>query len=86
MQIRWILFFRLAGKLFAKAIARTWSRYYLAGDLINASITSTQPTMKNKPPNGVIGPRIETRVGERKDLIDNKYKEPEKQIIPAVKK
>ena len=45
-----------------------------------------QPKIKNKPPMGVMGPKKAVHEFEKMDAKANKYKEPLKQNMPAIKK
>lgn len=47
---------------------------------------SPQPTKKNNPPNGVIGPSILDQLSiPKKDLVAKRYNDPEKNKIPITK-
>jgi hypothetical protein len=50
----------------------------------NASIS--QPKMNNKPPMGVIGPIATSQFQPSRSRHDNRYRDPENNTIPKVKR
>lgn len=70
-----------------KSIKQNRSNFCLDSYIfLKANNKKIQPTIKHKPPNGVIGPRIGV-IDSRpnKCRVANKYNEPEKNKIPILK-